>query len=387
MLPTPTLRLASTAVAAGVLLGAGIAAGLRADAAPATSAMIAAPAATSVPGTIGLALTSWDFALFQTPEATECSLGINHEDLAQFKASPESLERINRYGGTFETRGPNGETGGLSPLAVEDPLPFSELVTTTGYGLNLDGTDDGRATDTTCKHEKFTSLDGQKVDNQLARVIGCIQGYRKGGGVSFYYSQEIANITINRHLIEITGVDDAVNDPAVEVALYKGMDRLVRTGDDGFVPFLSQRIDPRFPKYTFRTTGRIEDGVLITDPIPALVMPRSYIRHFDDRKMRDMVLKLKLTPEGAEGMLVGYEDVSNWYATHGKMLMAGPGKYSSPSIYKALHRYADGYPDPQTGQCTHISAAYDVTAVRALIIHPPATQLSANERGKRSSDE
>ena len=53
------------------------------------------------------------------------------------------------------------------------------------------------------------------------------------------------------HLIEITGVDDARNDPAVEVSIYKGMDRLVRTGDNGFVPFLSQRIDPRFHRKRF----------------------------------------------------------------------------------------------------------------------------------------
>jgi len=376
-------------MAAGVVLTAGLAAGFhdKAEAASSDGPAIVSPAAMSKPGTIGLALTSWDFALHQSPEVSECSLGINHEDLAQFKAAPENLERINKYGGTFETRGPNGETGGISPLAVEDTLPFSELTTKTGYGFNLDGTDDGKATAKSCQHEKFTNPQGIKVDNQLARVIGCIQGYRKGGGVSFYYSQEIANITINRHLIEITGVDDPTNDPAVSVSLYKGMDRLVRTGENGFVPFLSQRVDPRFPKYTFKTTGRIVDGVLITDPIPALVMPRSYIRHFDDRKMRDMVLHLKLTPDGAEGMLAGYEDIDNWYSTHGKMLMAGPGKYSSPSIYKALHRYADGYPDPKTGQCTHISAAYDVTAVRALIIHPEAARVAANPRRGAASDE
>lgn len=347
-------------LATAVLLAGGVVAGLGADAAPSKSP----------PGTIGLALTSWDFALFETPEASECSLGINKDDLEQLKATPGGVARLDEFGGSFETRGPNGETGGISPTAVTDPLPFSELVTKTGYGRNLDGTNDGRATAKSCKHDKFTSPDGEKVDNQLARVIGCIQGYRKGGGVSFYYSQEVANISINRHLLEITGVDDAVNDPAVKVTLYKGMDRLVRTGENGFVAFLSQRIDPRYPQYTFSMKGRIVDGVLITDPLPNVIMPRSYIRHLDDRKMRDMVLKLKLTPEGAAGMLVGYDNVDNWYNTHGKMIMTGPGKYSSPSIYAALHRYADGYPDPKTGQCTHISAAYNVTAVKAMIIHP-----------------
>ena len=34
------------------------------------------------------------------------------------------------------------------------------------------------------------------------------------------------------------------------------------------------------------------------------------------------------------------------------------------------YKVADGYPDPQSGQCTHISAAYNITAVKAMIIHP-----------------
>ena len=51
--------------ASAALLVGGLVAGLGADAAPSKSA----------PGTIGLALTSWDFALFETPEVSECSLG------------------------------------------------------------------------------------------------------------------------------------------------------------------------------------------------------------------------------------------------------------------------------------------------------------------------
>ena len=59
------------------------------------------------------------------------------------------------------------------------------------------------------------------------------------------------------------------------MTIYKGMDQLVQTADDKFVPFLSQRIDVRFPKYTMKTQGKIVDGVLITDPIPDALLPRS----------------------------------------------------------------------------------------------------------------
>lgn len=333
----------------------------------------AAVAAVAAPGkpseTIGLAITSWDNALVESPEASECTLGLNQGSIEQFKATQGGVALLDRYGGSYETRGPHGETGGFSPMAMEDPLPFSELRTKAGFGVNLDGTRDGHATAKTCRHEKFTSAEGQPVDNQLARVIGCTLGYRKGGAVSGYYKEEVATNVVNRHLIEVSGVDDETNDPSVRVTIYKGYDRLVRTGETRFVPFLSQRIDPRYPQYTFTTRGRIANGVLITDPIPSIVMPRSNIRHFNDREMRDMVLRLKLTPDGAEGIMAGYENAAYWYNAQSKMLLAGPGRYSMPSIYRALQRYADGYPD-KSGQCTHISATYNITAVRAMIIHP-----------------
>jgi hypothetical protein len=321
--------------------------------------------------TIGLALTSWRNALYETPTASEeCSLGVQPGEVAQFKASTEAMERLKQYGGTFENRGPNGETGNFSPLVVEDPLPFSELTTKVGYGVNLDGTQDGHATAKTHAHEKFTSPDGEKVDNQLARVIGCVQGYRTGGMMSDYYSQEVANFAVNRHLIEITGIHDETNDPSVEVTIYKGYDRLVRTGDDKFVPFLSQRIDERYPQYVMHTHGRIVDGVLITDPIRNALLPHSSERIIGDREMHDLTLRLKLTPDGAEGILAGYDNWEHWYNIHSKRVVSEVGKYTSPSIYRAFMRYADGYPDPKTGQCTYISSAYKVTAVRALIVHP-----------------
>jgi hypothetical protein len=321
--------------------------------------------------TIGLALTSWRNALVETRGGKEeCSLGLQKGEVAQLKASQAAVERLKTYGGTFEIRGPNGETGNFNPMSVDDPLPFSELTTKAGFGFNLDGTSDGHATGKTCKHEKFESPAGEPVDNQLARVIGCVQGYRTGGMMSDYYSQEVANFSINRHLIEISGVDDETNDPAVDVTIYKGYDRLVRTPDGKFVPFLSQRIDERYPQYTMKTKGRIVDGVLITDPIREAVLPHSSERIVGDRVMRDMVLRLKLTPDGAEGMLGGYDNWRHWYNIHSKRVVSEVGKYSSPSLYRAFMRYADGYPDPRTGQCGFISSAYRVTAVRVLIARP-----------------
>lgn len=352
----PVLGAVTAALSIGMALGA-------------TAPSVGAPARGR---TIGLVLTSWHNAFVETPGAKECSNGLQPGEVAQFKADPQAQANLRRYGGTFENRGANGETSNFSPLTVKDTLPFSELSTTTGFGMNLDGTPDGRATPKTCGHKKFTSAEGVQVDNQLARVAGCVQGYRKGGQTAEFYSQEIINSAINRHLIEVSGVDDEMNDSSVEVRIYKGVDRLVRASDGKFVPFLSQRIDERFPKYTIAAHGRIENGVLITDPVPSAVLPLMSERNIGDRELRDMSLRLKLTPDGAEGILGGYENWRHWYNIHSKRVVAELSKFSSPSIYHALERYADGYPDPKTGQCGFISAAYQVTAVRAMIVHPSA---------------
>lgn len=361
-----------------ILLAAGCGLAVPAALAVASSAaQPAAPAARPAARTVGLVLTSWRYGLQESPKYDECGGALDPGPVAQLRATPGAVERIKAEGGSFEQTGPNGESPQNNPMLFNDPLPVPELVTKSAYGVNLDGTQDGRATARTCGHEKFTNAaddafshaQGEKVDNQLSRVFGCVQGYRTGGQTAEYYSQEIVTYPVNRHLIEITGVDDETNDPRVEVNIYKGYDRLVRTGDNKFVPYLSQRIDTRYPQYTMHTTGRIVNGVLITDPIPRALMPHSAQRKLADRDMRDMTLRLKLTEDGAEGILAGYDNWRHLWNAHSKRVTAELNKMSSPTIYRRFMKYADGYPDA-AGQCTHISAAYKVTAVRATIVHP-----------------
>jgi hypothetical protein len=362
---------------ATIRTGSLVAAAISAIAVPTALALASAAGDSSLrrtSGTIGLVLTGWRYGLQETPEYKECGGKLDPGPVAQLKATPGAVERIMTEGGSFEQTGPNGESPQNNPLLFNDPLPVPELITGKAYGVNLDGTQDGRATAKTCKHEKFSNEAGEKVDNQLSRVFGCVQGYRTGGQTAEYYNQEIVTYPVNRHLIEITGVDDEKNDPAVVVNIYKGYDRLVRTGDDKYVPYLSQRIDTRYPQYTMHTTGRIVNGVLITDPIPEALLPHSSQRKLADRDMRDMTLRLKLTSDGAEGILAGYDNWRHLWNTHSKRVTAELNKMSSPTIYRRFMKYADGYPDA-SGQCTHISSAYRVTAVRATIVHPDQPNL------------
>jgi hypothetical protein len=339
---------------------------------PLLSGADTAAAKSAAPKRIGFALTDWKYAFVETPNGKEeCSRGLQAGEVAQFKAQKGYVEHRDKFGGTFENRGPNGEKGNFSPTVVQDVLPWSELVTKRGFGMNLDGTHDGRATPKTCKHEKFTGDDGTPVDNQLARVIGCIQGFRTSGLTGDFYRNEIPTFSVNRHLIEITGVDSETNDPDVEVSIYKGMDQLVRTaGGDTFVPFTSQRIDARFPQFNIKTRGKIVDGVLIIDPVPYARFPIRETANVGERRIRDLTLKLTLTAGGAEGLLAGYEDVAAWWNIKSKGVTPELDKYSPAGMYRALHRYADGYPDPSTGQCTAISAAYNIKAVPAIVVHP-----------------
>lgn len=322
-------------------------------------------------GTIGLVLTDWRYALHETPEKQECPAGLQPNEIAHFKTRPDHLQQLKKFGG-FQNRGPIGQNANHTPMAVEDPLPFSELKTTVGYGLSLDGTTDGGATPKSCAHEKFTNPEGEPVDNQMARVVGCVMGWRSTGFMAEFYSNEVVTSPINRHLIEITGVDDETNDPDVEVFFYKGRDRLVRTASGSFIPYISHRIDERFTRYMFKTRGKIVDGVLTTEPVPLARFPLVVVQIPGERQVHDMRLRLKLTPDGAEGFLGGYESLKTWWAMHSKGPGVGSdvGSFSPAGLYRAALRYADGRPDPETGECTALSVGYKIAAVRAMIVHP-----------------
>lgn len=322
--------------------------------------------------TIGLVLTEWRHALHETPEGTECPDGLALSEREQHKAGPDSDERLRKFGFNLH-RGPNGEHSAYFPWLVEDPLPVRELQTTVGYGLNLDGTSDGAATPRTCAHEKFIDPQGEPVDNQLARVVGCTEGWRNGGFMDEFWRQEIISFPLNRILFEIRGVDDEMNDPGVEVWIYKGKDGLMQGAGGGFAAFQNHRIDERYTRYMHHTRGRIVDGVLITEPIEKGYLPIYWIAKPGERLLRDLQLRLKLSETGAEGILGGYEDLKIWWNSHSKGIggtASSVGKFSNPTYYREVHRYADGYPDAETGQCTAISAAYKIKTVRALIAHP-----------------
>lgn len=348
----------------------------------AAGAANAAPTEMAVPqgGKLGLALYWMHWSIYQTPEAkVECPTGMNvgsrEELLMQFP------DKNKVY--TYEETALNREAATWIPDVVKYDLPFKEAQGTIAIGMNLDGK---------IGPKDFTSPEGEKgVDNQLFRVIGCVDGWRGPVGVldQFGLTRMYRNSVYNRVLVEITGIDNMSNDDSVDVNTYRGMDPLLTdaTGNT-FMPGGSQRLDTRYgQKLVSHRTGKIVDGVLITEPAD-WVFPEYQV---NTQLMHDARFRLKLTADGAEGLIAGYADIKDWHSAFIKgwsTIRSGQGLGSQPSHARALERLADAYPDPKTGKNTAISAALDAKFVQVFIRHPegnvaegPAT--AAQQRAER----
>jgi hypothetical protein len=322
-------------------------------------------------GTIAYVATDLHWAVWESQDGkTECPKGYNSGNREQFK---ELFPQDGQTRTLMETQ-LRREIDGWYPTTVPDMFPFYEAGGPTSYGMNLDGK---------VGPNDFTSPDGEKgVDNNLYRVLGCIRNYRPPeGAIQGFDNDEVTKDVYNRIIIEITGVDSLVNDNDVEVTMYRGRDPILldATGKKA-IPGGSQRIDTHWgAKYIQHMHGRIVNGTLYTDPTD-LVYPWAVFYIATDEYMRGARFKLKLTPTTADGMLAGYQDVETWYSQMMRSYSTHHQSYgasSAPSIYKALRRLADGYPDPKTGANTAISSAL-LTKFTAVSIVPDSKTAIAS---------
>ncbi len=84
---------------------------------------------------------------------------------------------------------------------------------------------------------------------------------------------------------------------------------------------------------------------------------------------------MKLGQENAQGYMGGYVDVDSWYTHSNKTRDTAHQAYgntSGPSLYRALRKLADAYPDPKTGQNTAISSALNVRFTQVFVKHSDA---------------
>ncbi len=330
-------------------------------------------------GTIGFALTSAAWSLHQTPDGkAECPEGFNEGPREQFKV-------LYPNGGTVEGTQLERESASRYPMDKEDNFVYREVKGQVSQGMNLDGKADAN---------DFTSTDGAKgVDNQLYRAIGCTRLFRAPDGTYANFTEMwVREMGSNRILVELTGVDSLADDDQVQVNLYRGKDKLITdaTGKN-IIAGGSNRIEDRFSKrFTTTLKGKIADGVLTTEPADVDWVWTVFFSHPGYYSIKQARLQLNLAPHGdrAEGMIAGYTNIDTFYqqlvrawSTH----HSSYGGMSQPSLYRALHRLADGIPD-EKGVNTAISSAINLKFVQTFIEHP-APKVAAAESPARSAVE
>lgn len=322
-------------------------------------------------GTIGYVMTDLFWSVYQTPSGKEeCPRGFNDGPREQYAQLFPEGRKVNAVDAQLKLE---GETWWPTPNAYN--FKFYPVQGKYSYGLNLDGK---------VSPNDFTSPDGTPgIDNEVYRAVGCIIGFRGPDGVEvIFQNKAISSDTFNRTMIELSGVDSWTRDDDVTVTIFRGRDRLLTDAKgDKVLPGGTQRIDVRWGrKLIQQVKGKIENGTLTTAPAAQMIIPWQNLSVPSFQLIRDMRLVLKVSPTHAQGLLAGYADVDTYYkqlirndSTH----HLSNGQISGISLYKALAKFADAYPDPKTGANTAISTALDVKFTQVFIQHPQGEAAKA----------
>lgn len=335
---------------------------------------------------LGFVIESWYTAIYDTEYMEECPEGIviGSDEIWFNGLSPQDKD-IMTEGGTLQVldlprrpnsylRSPKGEDVCWHPESVIEP-PMRIVHGKYSYGMNLDGNTHGRATENTCAHGNFTTPDGRVtgVDNQLYRLMGCVYGYRSEGYLEHHANRERQDESKGIILIDIAGVDDPRNDDSVQVTFYLSATALDFDSAGRIVPYGSYRTVAG--RYGETVSGRIEDGVVRTQP-GDVILPLYGNDGYTDMVFRDFQIEIDIAENGAraKGLWAGYHPVTSFWDHIQKVQHNVPvGQYSCPAMYVAAHELADGYPDPETGDCTALSAAFTFEAVAGFVIDGEAS--------------
>ena len=178
-------------------------------------------------------------------------------------------------------------------------------------------------------------------------------------------------------LIEITGVTDPRNSPDVTVSFYRSVDQFALDGSGRPLPYSSYNVDVAKdqPRYGDSLKGAIKNGVLTTAR-GDVRLPFYGNYNFLHPTIRDMDLTLEIAADGstAKGSVSGYYNLDEFLYYVGGMVGHTSTGDNCPAMYVAGHQLADGYPDPKTGECTHLSSAFNIGAYAAFIIHPEGSE-------------
>lgn len=325
-------------------------------------------------GKIGYVLTNKNWATYQTPDGkAECPNGLNDGPREQFdKLYPRDQKHT--VAGTWLER--EGEVWLPDLLAEKPGLTFYEAQGKIAIGLDLDGKN---------KPGDFVSPDGRVsgIDNRIYRVFGCVGNYRgPDGSYRHFVESYMQKDNYNRIMMELSSVDNLVNDPDVTVTLYRGRDDLLLDSAGKFIAGGTQRVDTQWGREFVKTThGKIVDGVLTTTPMD-ITYPESLNRGAPKQFVRDWRVELRVSTDGAEGLMGGYLDIARLHNNLGQNWGTHYRSYGQESIsseYRAMLRNADAYPD-KDGHNAFISSAWEIKFKQVFVIHPNPAVAQAGPR-------
>lgn len=336
-------------------------------------------------GELGFILTDFAPAIYQDKD--DCPQGLAgsvRENFLQTLAAPER-ERLSRpenqgalvKGSEVWSFGPNNTNICADPEKFPDRATQHVFQGKVATGLDLDG---GQKS---CGNGEFVSPAGEPgIDNQAYRAMGCTRTYRGVDGVAGDIVRGAKQALVSGEhsmVMLVRGIDSFERDESVEIVFASTDDLPVVDSRQNFVPDVSYTVG-RNPVWRNVLRGRIDKGVLTS--APADMRLRRIFGHGGLRgqrgeyDLRSGRLRLTFAPDGSvKGLLGAYQTPVNVILSTvtGGFGAAVGGGYDCAAQYNTLKKLADGGRDPATGQCTTVSAAFDVAAVPAFVFDRAAT--------------
>jgi hypothetical protein len=361
-------------------------------------------------GEAGFVVTNIAFALGPDAEETgACEAGMSKNVAEIFAESPEGKRRAGEGDEEYSER---LEAGGKAISATADgknfcmfpelapPDPHTRTLTSaavTAEGIDLDGRVSRSADDARSGRLDFTGVDGTKgVDNQFWRLVGCNRSFQKSGSSNGFDTEMLTGSW--GIVIVLADVDDLKNDDHVTVGIHANADPIQLSPTREPLEYATYAID-QDRRFRATTTGRIENGVLTTEPVDVRFHNVVNAMHLE-RPLRDARIQATLSTDGVlKGYLAGYSPVIEAYDLmfgyrNGKDAAGKPSPlarrlgsangaarvlgHTCQGMYQALHRLADGHPDPKTGRFSSISTQYRFEARPAFVV-----DVKTNSRNER----
>ena len=303
----------------------------------------------------------------QVPKSL-AALGMSQDEITALLESEDPEDRYKVRDLINNRARINGEPANAyaHPAAVAD----SNLKTVVGdyaYGFDLDGKEDAPGS--------FEDpLTGEKgVDNELFRILGCIETFR--GTLSNAPTYSAWAFTMMKDstpawLITLEG-DNLDEDGPVKIYFDRAMEFVKSDANGKPRADMTYRVSPD-PRSHNVFDGEIDNGtVRITEPGVLNLLQDPLV--FPEFTLHNTHLRMDIKTDGAvEGIVGGYQPwLPIYFAYSGGGLAAEHDIMGDiPGIYHLLRRYSDAMPDPETGENTAISASYYFEAVPAFAVAP-----------------